>query len=85
LPAKSGLKSSIFSSITTKSEALAEFEDERAEMLDQTAFEIALQHFWTEREEVEGVGVFQDLLCKLGLLGRKGTREVGECAALSGK
>jgi hypothetical protein len=54
-------------------EALAEFEDHRAQMFDQPALQIALQHVGAEREEVEGVGVFENLLGKLGLRGRQGS------------
>lgn len=54
-------------------------------MLDQTTLEVALQHVWAKREEVERVGVFEDLLGKLGLLCGQGSREIGEGASLPGK
>ena len=66
-------------------EALAEFQNERAQMLDETAFEIALQHLGTKRKEVERIRVFENLLGKLGLLGRQGPRKIGQRIALTGE
>ena len=66
-------------------EAFPELENKRAQILDQATFKIALQHIWAKRQEVKGIGVLEELLSKLGLLGGQGPREVRQRAALAGK
>jgi hypothetical protein len=51
-------------------EPLAELEDQRAQMFDQPSLKIPLQHFGSERQEIEAIGVFENLLREFGLPGR---------------
>jgi hypothetical protein len=66
-------------------EAFAEFEDKRAEMVDQTTFKIALQDIRAKRQEIEGIGVLEELLSELGLSSRQRPRKVCQRAALAGE
>jgi hypothetical protein len=64
-------------------EALAEFEDQGSKVLDERAFQVALEDFRTERQEVEGIGILDDLLGQGRLFGRQRAREVGQRATLA--
>jgi hypothetical protein len=52
-------------------------------VFNKAALEISFEHFRTEREEVERIGVLDNLLCKLGLFRRQGARKVRERAPLA--
>jgi hypothetical protein len=51
-------------------------------MLDQTALQISLLNIRAERKKIEAVGIFNDLLSQLRLLGWQRAGEICECAAL---
>ena len=65
-----------------KGESLAQLENESPNLLGQALFDRALFGFGCERQEVEGVGILDELLGELGLLGGQGAMEVGESSAL---
>lgn len=48
-------------------EALAQLEDQRAQMVDQPLFELPFRYLGAERKKVEDVGVFDQLLSKVRL------------------
>ena len=50
-----------------KGEADTELQEEIADMLDQGALEFTLSGFWGEAQEIEVVGVLDDLLRQLRL------------------
>ena len=57
-------------------ETLAKFKDQGTDVLQQPAFELALRHLGAERQEVEAVGVLDQLLGKFRLRGGQGAAEV---------
>ena len=66
-------------------EALAKLEDQCAQMLDQSLLQVALQHLRPQRQEIEAVRVFENLLSELGLSRRKCPSEIREGIALAGE
>jgi len=52
-----------------KGEALSKLEDQGADVFQQAAFKLALRHLGAECQEVEAVGVFDELLGKFRLRG----------------
>ena len=63
-------------------EADAEFDHEVAEMGGEVALQLVLAGVVSDREEVEVVRVFEDLLSEVGLGGRQNGLEVGDRLAL---
>src|SRR5450759_1367872 len=64
-------------------EALAEFEEEFFQMAEQAQFEFPLAERFSQREEVEDVGVFQHLFGQVGLRGWQSALEVVDGLALA--
>lgn len=54
-------------------------------MLDQAALKVALQHLGSERQEIEAVGVFENLLREFRLPGRQSPGEIRKGATLAGE
>ena len=52
-------------------------------MIEQAALELPFGHVWTECEEIEAVGILDQLLGKLGLGSGQGPFEVGDGLALA--
>ena len=59
-------------------EADTQLDEELAQVCEEFPFEVALVCFLRESQEIEVVGIFDELLCKIGLRRRKSHLEIGD-------
>jgi len=65
-----------------KGEPYAEFDEKLTQVFEKAPFEVALLRFRSEGEEIEVVGIFDELLCQIGLRRRESRLEVRQCFSL---
>jgi len=69
--------------IADESEADPHLHQEFPQELREPGFKVALKGFFAEHENIEAIGIFGDLLCKIGLRRRKRGIKLSESFALA--